>query len=103
LTVILLPDTVQQIHKVIVRTTGGEMGGFSEGKYPFHDIYGYRKFHGVFQQAGALLFAFATFHSFTDGNKRRTLVVIQLFLNLNGYRFSYPRDTEDRVKGIASG
>lgn len=85
------------------------MGGFSEGKiqmcleYPFHDIYGYRKFRSVFQQAGALLFAFATFHSFTDGNKRTAQVVTQLFLNLNGYRFSYPRDTEDKVRGIASG
>jgi prophage maintenance system killer protein len=57
----------------------------------------------TFQQAGALLFAFATFHSFTDGNKRTALVTTQLFLNLNGYRFSYPKDTEDIVKSIASG
>lgn len=109
MTVILLPDTVLQIHNVVIRTTGGEMGRCSKGQiqicleYPFHDVYGYRKFRSIFQQAGALLFTFATFHSCTDGNKRTALIVTQLFLNLNGYRFSYPKDTEDKVKAIASG
>lgn len=108
MTIILLPESVKQIHKMIIKTTGGEMGGFSEGKiqicleYPFHEFHRYKKFRNIFQQAGALLYAFATFHAFTDGNKRTGLIVTQLFLTLNGHDFSYPDDTFDYVIAIAS-
>lgn len=71
-------------------------------EYPFHDVYGYKKFRNIFQQAGALLYAFASFHTFTDCNKRTGLIVTQLFLTLNGYDFSYPKDTFDYVIAIAS-
>lgn len=72
-------------------------------EYPFHDVYGYKKFRNIFQQAGALLYAFASFHTFTDGNKRTGLIVTQLFLTLNGYDFSYPKNTFDYVIAIAYG
>lgn len=94
---------------MVIRTSGGTLGALSHNKiqncldYPFYDVYGYKKHRTLFQQAAALLFAFVTFHPFTDGNKRSGLIVTQLFLTLNGYNFSYPTDTFDYIIAIASG
>ncbi|MGB7960030.1 MAG: hypothetical protein WCF46_09065 [Nitrososphaeraceae archaeon] len=43
-----------------------------------------------------------TFHTYTAGNKRTGLLITQLFLHLNGYDFSYPKDTSDYVLAIAA-
>jgi death on curing protein len=108
LTVILLSESVKDIHRMVIRKSGGTLGALSEHKiqncldFPFYDVYGFRKHHTLFQQAAALLFAFVTFHPFTDGNKRTGLIVTQLFLTLNGYDFLYPRDTAEYVIAIAS-
>lgn len=93
---------------MVIRTSGGTLGGYSEGMiqncldFPFHQVYNYKRYCDIFQQTAALLYAFITFHPFTDGNKRSALVVMQLFLTMNGYSFSYPDDTFGYVKAIAS-
>jgi len=92
---------------MIIRTSGGTLGELSENKiqncldFPFYNVYGFKKYRTLFQQAAALLFAFVTFHPFVDGNKRTGLVVTQLFLTLNRYEFSYPDNTFDFVVAVA--
>ena len=105
---VLLPETVKQIHRMVIRTSGGTLGVLSEGKiqicleYPFYRGYKYKRYRNIFEQAAALLYAFATFHAFIDGNKRTALIVTQLFFTVNDYTFSYPDETVDYVIAIAA-
>jgi len=93
---------------MIIRTSGGTSGGYSESKiqicleYPFFRVYNYKRYRNIFEQAAALLYAFTTFHAFVDGNKRSALIIMQLFFTVNVYSFSYPDDTFNYVIAIAS-
>jgi prophage maintenance system killer protein len=37
-----------------------------------------------------------------DGNNRTDILITQLFLHLNGYDFSYPKDSYDYILAIAA-
>lgn len=93
---------------MVIRTTGGTLGVLSEGKiqicleHPFFRIYNYKRYHNIFEQAAALLYAFTTFHAFVDGNKRSALVIMQLFFTVNDYTFIYPDETFNYVVAIAA-
>ena len=58
----------------------------------------------LFQLAAAYGFGFAKNHSFKDGNKRISLVAIDVFLQLNGYELM-AQETEAVIviEGLAAG
>ena len=49
------------------------------------------------QLAGAYAFAAATFHAFTDGNKRVALALVDLFLMQNGYELTSSDEENEAV------
>ena len=52
-------------------------------------------------KASAIMYAFITFHPFTDGNKRTALISTAYFLYINGYRLEIPDDAPEFTKSVA--
>lgn len=48
---------------------------------PFNGYY-----NTIYQRAGVLLFSLATYHGYTDGNKRTAFLMLNLFLDRSGYK-----------------
>jgi death-on-curing protein len=58
----------------------------------------------LFQLAAAYGFGFAKNHCFTDGNKRISLVAIDVFLQLNGYELTAEEaEVAIVIEGLAAG
>lgn len=82
---------VIEVHDMIIRETGGELGVLSQGTLDFcvqrHKIYlyGFEPFPDTFQKAAALMHCIILFHPFVDGNKRTGIVVASIFLENNNY------------------
>ena len=85
---------VIEVHDMIIRETGGELGLLSKGTLEFciqrHRIYlyGFEPFPDIFQKAAALMHCINFFHPFVDGNKRTGIVVASIFLENNSYRLN---------------
>jgi death-on-curing protein len=58
----------------------------------FSLLYGERRYIGVEDKAGAILYSIVHGHSFTDGNKRTGLLTTCLFLLFNGKLLKIPKD-----------
>jgi death on curing protein len=104
----LTPNTVKNIHEVVIKTSGGIRGIRSDGilkiclDRPFVSVYGRDSFPTIFNKAGALFYFIAgPFHPFVDGNKRTALVVISNFLLVNGYTFNFPKDFVNFAYSVA--
>jgi death-on-curing protein len=88
---------VTEVHDLIIRETGGELGVLFEGNLDFciqrHKIYlyGYEVFPDLFQKAAALMHCIIVFHPFVDGNKRTGFVVSSIFLENNNYSLNVER------------
>ncbi len=77
------------IHSVLIKKYGGasgvrDMGALESALYRPQTGY----YRDVIQEAAALLESMAINHPFIDGNKRMAFAVTDIFLRLNGYRFS---------------
>jgi death-on-curing family protein len=58
----------------------------------FSTLYGERRYEGLEDKAGAILYSIVHGHSFTDGNKRTGLLTTCLFLFFNGKLLRIPKD-----------
>ena len=79
------------IHAVLIKRYGGvegvrDMGALESALYRPQTGY----YRDVIQEAAALLESLSINHPFVDGNKRVAFAVTDVFLRLNGYRFSIP-------------
>ena len=77
------------IHAVLIKRYGGvegvrDMGALESALYRPQTGY----YRDVIQEAAALLESLSINHPFVDGNKRVAFAVTDVFLRLNGYRFS---------------
>ena len=77
------------IHAVLIKKYGGaegvrDMGALESALYRPQTGY----YRDVIQEAAALLESLSINHPFVDGNKRVAFAVTDVFLRLNGYRFS---------------
>jgi len=54
------------------------------------NIYYYNNEQDIFKLASSYGIGFAKRHCFSDGNKRTTLIVIYIFLYVNGYKLTTP-------------
>ena len=77
------------IHAILIKKYGGaegvrDMGALESALYRPQTGY----YRDVIQEAAALLESLSINHPFVDGNKRVAFAVTDVFLRLNGYRFS---------------
>lgn len=56
----------------------------------------------IHEKAAHLMRLIAVGHAYTDGNKRIALESVELFYDLNGYRFEYSHEVEDILKDFAT-
>lgn len=71
---------------------------------PFIVLFGDEQFPTLINKAAATLHAVATYHIFTDGNKRTALRATQLFLEANNIQFQCDLlEAQDFVLEIAKG
>jgi hypothetical protein len=64
------------------------------------EIYDIEPFPGILRKAAGLLYSFAgPFHPYVDGNKRTALILVQVFLLVNGYSFHVP-EKENTLKFV---
>ena len=80
---------VLAIHAVLIKKYGGakgirDMGALESALYRPQTGY----YLDVIQEAAALLESLAISHPFIDGNRRVAFAVTDIFLRLNGFRFS---------------
>lgn len=66
----------------------------------FSSTYG-KKYSGVKEKAGAILYSIVHGHSFMDGNKRTGLLTTCLFLIYNGYTLHVPSNTAKFLEKMA--
>lgn len=78
------------IHEAQLAEHGGLAGIRDEGLFSSamarpHNVAAYGERPDIAELAAAYAFGLARNHPFLDGNKRTAFVVMELFLNLNGY------------------
>lgn len=83
-------SVVLAIHEAQLAEHGGIAGIRDEGLLSSalarpQNLYAYGEAPGVTALAAAYAFGIARNHPFLDGNKRTAFVVMELFLNLNGW------------------
>lgn len=99
-----------ELHQLLINETGGSanlrdislLDSALEGIY---QTFGGQELYPTIQEKGARLgFSLISNHAFVDGNKRVGILVMMVFLEVNGYRLSLA--DEDIIKiglGVASG
>ncbi len=80
------------IHVQQLALFGGTTGFIDEGRlesalYRPTNIANYNQGASLYELAAALGYAIAINHPFVDGNKRTALIVMAVFLEINGVRF----------------
>lgn len=76
----------------------------SAAKRPEIVVFGEEQFPSLSEKAASLLHSLAYHHLFADGNKRTAFKAVTLFLQVNGYRLTWDRETEyDFILEIAQG
>jgi death-on-curing protein len=109
LTLIFGSEIVKTLHEEVInfRGTGGiKSEGILESclERPFMHVYRHDLFPDIFMKAAEMLHCIAgPFHPFVDGNKRTALLVVSIFLNVNGYTFTFPANVTDFMLLIAKG
>lgn len=94
----LTAEEVLAVHDRILAAIGGRKGIRdirllqSITERPKTGMMGVEFYPDVFSKAAAYLEGIATYHVFTDGNKRTAITVTSLFLRANGYTLTMPQD-----------
>lgn len=106
----LTKKQVLQLHRELIRETGGTDGLREEGlldsalNAPFHSFGGKESFPSLQQKAARLGFGLIQNHAFLDGNKRIGIHVLLIFLEINGIELEYcQNELSELVLSIASG
>lgn len=86
-------DTVYAIHDSQLSQHGGSDGCRDAGLIESalarpRNLHAYNEHATIPELAGAYCYGLAKNHGFVDGNKRVSAVVCELFLELNGFRFT---------------
>lgn len=67
----------------------------------FSEIYGIKRYEGIEDRAGAILYSIVHGHSFVDGNKRTGLLTTCFFLFFNGKTLKIPKDCASFLEKMA--
>jgi len=100
------PRQVEAFHNVIILqrgVSGWVSRGMVEGciEWAKTDIYDFVPFPSLLERGAAMMYAYVTFHPFSDGNKRTALMVTSFFFFLNGFMFTIKDDTPDFMLDVA--
>ena len=103
-------DNVLSVYKILVEVTGGTVGVRDEGlllsaiEAPYQTFGGIELFPTMLEKAVRLGFGLVANHPFIDGNKRIGILVMLIFLELNGFSIEFSDDEIiDMALGVASG
>lgn len=104
-----MESTARAIHDAQLAEHGGRAGLLDEGRlasamaHPKH-LLAYGKDPDAAMLAAAYAFAISRNHPFADGNKRTAFVVMELFLQLNGYALDADdTDCITTIEALAAG
>jgi death-on-curing protein len=92
----LLAEEVLVIHDLEIERRGGAAGIrdvgllYSIAERPKTAMFGKEFYPGIFSKAACYLESIATYHDFTDCNKRTSVLATSAFLGLNGYDLVAP-------------
>lgn len=101
-------DDIHAIHDAVVaRDEETEPGMKSGGDIDFAVSYIQEGYYGevpqgIHAKAAHLMRLIAARHAYIDGNKRTALESVELFYDLNGYRFEYSHEVEDILEAFAT-
>lgn len=105
----LLPEAVLAIHRMLLAEHGGSSGVRDPGllesalNRPRHR-FEYGQAVSLFDLAAAYGYGIARNHPFVDGNKRTTLAVSAVFLEINGWMLEAPEaETVVVIESLAGG
>lgn len=103
-------DNVLTIYQLIASKTGGSVGVKDEGllssaiEAPYQTFGGVDLFPTTLEKAVRLGFGLVSNHPFIDGNKRIGILVMMVFLEMNGFQIEFSDDEViDMALGVASG
>lgn len=103
-------ENVLAVYEIIASKTGGTVGIRDEGllasaiEAPYQTFGGVDLFPTLLEKAARLGFGLVSNHPFIDGNKRIGILVMLVFLELNGIQIEFADDEViDMALGVASG
>ena len=85
-----MPEIVASVHQMLFAEHGGSPGVRDQGLLDSalsrpRQRFSYSEDHTIFDLAAAYAYALAGNHPFIDGNKRASLTIAAIFLEMNGY------------------
>ena len=103
-------ENILAVYTLLTEATGGTVGIRDEGlllsalEAPYQTFDGVELFPTVLEKAVRLGYGLVSNHPFVDGNKRIGILVMLMFLELNGIALEF-KDGEivDMALGVASG
>lgn len=99
-------ENILSIYQLIASKTGGSVGIKDEGllasaiEAPYQTFDGIDLFPSMLEKAVRLGYGLVSNHPFIDGNKRIGILVMMVFLELNGFQIDF---TDDEVIEMAMG
>lgn len=94
----LTAEQVLMLHDLMLQSTGGAVGLRDKGALESAIYHAFASFDGkdlypsIEEKASRQAFAIIQSHPFTDGNKRVGLLVMLVFLELNGIELKFTQD-----------
>jgi len=91
------------LYEDVIKETGGMFGVQNLGALesslaqPYEIIYGVVRFPNIEDKAAALIFSIVRNHPFVDGNKRAGKIMMEKFLELNGFEISSTVDEQEQI------
>ena len=102
-------ENILAIYQLIASKTGGSVGIKDEGllasaiEAPYQTFDGIDLFPPMLEKAVRLGYGLVSNHPFIDGNKRIGILVMMVFLELNGFQIEFTDDEViDMAMGVAS-
>lgn len=107
--VLVSPQQILFIHDELIKLHGGSIGVRDWNMFESACLQPYASFGGqdlystIFDKAAAFLRSITKDHPFIDGNKRTSIAVAQIMLEINGYQFTGKRKgTYDFLIAVAN-
>ena len=103
-------ENILSIYEILTLKTGGTVGIKDEGllisalEVPYQTFGGIDLFPSVLEKGVRLGFGLVSNHPFIDGNKRIGILIMLVYLELNGFSIDFTDDEViDMALGVASG
>jgi death-on-curing protein len=103
-------ENVLSIYEVLTLKTGGTVGIRDEGllasalEAPYQTFWGVDLFPSLLEKGVRLGFGLVSNHPFVDGNKRIGILIMLVYLEMNGILIDFTDDeVVDMALGVASG